>query len=110
MTKIKDLQAKKLSVEKMYDVLRRPVVTEKSTMLSPSGVVVFIVEKKATKFDIKHCVETLYGVKVRSVNTLNVPGKTKVFRGRFGKRSDTKKAYVRLESGHSIDFNAGLKS
>ena len=71
-----------LSREAMYTIIRSPVVTEKSTMLSEKSQVVFRVALDATKPEIKAAVEGLFGVKVLAVNTLIQKGKTKRFRGR----------------------------
>ncbi|MCG8356555.1 MAG: 50S ribosomal protein L23 [Kiloniellales bacterium] len=92
----------------MYQVIRRPVVTEKSTLSSEHGQVVFQVPLDANKFEIKTAVENLFKVKVKAVNTLRQKGKTKRFRGQIGRRPDTKKAYVTLEEGHSIDVSTGV--
>ena len=92
----------------LYDVIRRPIVTEKSTMASEANAQVFEVRGDATKPLIKEAVEALFQVKVKAVNTLNAKGKTKRFRGRPGRRSDVKKAYVTLEEGHAIDVTTGL--
>lgn len=97
-----------LSREQMYNTLRAPVITEKATLLNESGQVVFRVAMDATKPEIKAAVEGLFGVKVTAVNTLVVKGKAKRFRGRPGKRSDVKKAYVRLVEGQTIDLTTGL--
>lgn len=91
-----------------YDIILGPVVTEKATMLSEQSKVVFRVIKTATKPQIKAAVETLFEVKVKSVNTLNTEGKIKRFKGRVGQRSDVKKAIVTLEPGQSIDITTGL--
>ncbi len=91
-----------------YDVIRRPLVTEKSTMASEANAVVFEVAIDATKPAIREAVEALFDVKVRSVNTLIRKGKTKTFRGRRGRQNDMKKAIVRLEDGHMIDVMTGL--
>ena len=98
----------KISRERMYDVVRRPLITEKSTMASEHGQVVFQVAVDATKPEIKAAVETLFGVKVKAVNTLRQKGKTKVFRGKKGKRVNTKKAMVTLEEGQNIDVTTGI--
>ena len=92
----------------LYDVIRRPVITEKSTRASEHNAVVFEVRKDATKPLIKEAVETLFGVKVKAVNTTITKGKAKKFRGRAGERSDKKKAYVMLEDGQTIDVTTGL--
>ncbi len=97
-----------LSREAMFDVIRGPVVTEKSTALSEVNQVVFKVSSSASKPIIKASVEGLFGVKVTSVNTLVQKGKTKRFKGRPGRRVDVKKAVVTLAEGQSIDFTAQL--
>jgi len=94
--------------ERIYEVLRAPVVTEKATMASEHGQVVFRVALDATKHEIKAAVEALFKVKVEAVNTLRVKGKTKRFRGHLGERSDYKKAMVSLAEGQSIDVTSGL--
>ncbi len=92
----------------MYDVIRRPLITEKATTASEYGAVVFEVAMAATKPQIRDAVETLFGVKVKAVNTSITKGKVKRFRGRPGKRRDMKKAYVMLEEGNTIDVTTGL--
>lgn len=92
----------------LYDVIRRPVVTEKATMASEHNAVVFEVAIDATKPLIKEAVEQLFGVKVKKVNTLVQNGKRKFFRGRRGQRKDYKKAVVTLEDGNMIDVTTGL--
>ncbi|MGB3147045.1 MAG: 50S ribosomal protein L23 [Paracoccaceae bacterium] len=91
-----------------YDVIQTPVVTEKSTLVSEHGAYVFRVQKSATKPQIKEAVESVFGVKVKAVNTTITKGKTKRFRGRPGVRNDVKKAYVTLEEGNTIDVSSGL--
>jgi large subunit ribosomal protein L23 len=91
-----------------YDVIVKPIITEKATMASEAGAVVFQVAKSATKPAIKEAVEAVFGVKVKAVNTVITKGKAKKFRGRPGVRSDVKKAYVTLEEGNTIDVSSGL--
>ena len=91
-----------------YDVIRKPIITEKSTMASENGAVVFEVAIDSTKPQIKEAVEGLFGVKVKAVNTTITKGKVKRFRGQLGKRKDVKKAYVTLEEGNTIDVTTGL--
>ncbi len=91
-----------------YEVIRKPVITEKATLASESGAVVFEVAMEANKPQIKEAVESLFGVKVKAVNTTITKGKTKRFRGQKGKRKDFKKAYVTLEEGNTIDVTTGL--
>lgn len=93
---------------KHYDVIRAPVVTEKATLQSENGKVVFNVAKDATKDEIKAAVESLFGVKVSAVNTLVRKGKVKRFRGVVGRQSDTKKAIVTIADGGQIDITNGL--
>ena len=92
----------------LYDVIRKPVITEKATMASEAGAVVFEVGVDTTKPQIKEAVEALFNVKVKAVNTVLTKGKVKRFRGRIGKQNDIKKAIVTLEEGHSIDVTTGL--
>jgi large subunit ribosomal protein L23 len=91
-----------------YDVIRKPVITEKATMASENGAVVFEVAIDSNKPQIKEAVEALFGVKVKAVNTTITKGKTKRFRGTMGKRKDVKKAYVTIEEGNTIDVSTGL--
>ena len=98
----------KVSQERTFEVVRRPLVTEKSTLASEHNQVAFEVSIDATKPEIKAAVEQLFDVKVLAVNTLRQKGKTKTFRGRRGRRNDYKKAVVRLEEGQSIDVTTGV--
>ena len=98
----------KLSRDAMYDIVRRPVITEKATRQSEHNVVVFEVPLSASKPEIKVAIETLLSVKVKAVNTSIARGKAKLFRGRPGVRSNWKKALVTLVEGHSIDVTTGL--
>jgi large subunit ribosomal protein L23 len=91
-----------------YDVIRKPIITEKATMASEANAVVFEVSIDANKPMIKEAVESLFGVKVKAVNTSITKGKSKRFRGQLGKRKDVKKAYVTLEAGNTIDVSTGL--
>ena len=97
-----------LSRESMYQIIRSPVVTEKATMLTEKHQVVFRVSLDASKPEIKAAVEGLFGVTVTAVNTVVQKGKTKRVRGRPGRRSDVKKAYVTLKDGQTIDLTTGL--
>ena len=91
-----------------YDLIRKPIITEKATLASESGAVVFEVHMDATKPQIKEAVEALFNVKVKAVNTTVTKGKVKKFRGRPGRRKDVKKAYVTLVEGNTIDVTTGL--
>ena len=91
-----------------YDTILAPIITEKATRLSEQNKVVFKVAQDASKDEIASAVEALFKVNVTKVNTLNVKGKTKRFRGIVGRRSDVKKAIVTLAEGQSIDITTGL--
>jgi large subunit ribosomal protein L23 len=98
----------KITAERMYEVIRAPLITEKATLLSEKNQFVFKVADDATKPEIKAAIEGLFKVKVTGVNTLITKGKAKRFKGRPGVRSDVKKAFVTLAEGQSIDFTNGL--
>ena len=106
--KIKSLINNNISKEKAYNVIVKPVVTEKSTTLSENNQIVFLVNINSNKIDIKKSIELIYGVKVSSVNVIRVKGKTKVFKGKVGKRSDYKKAIISMPKGQSIDLSLGV--
>ncbi len=91
-----------------YDVIVKPIITEKATMTSENNGVVFQVSKDANKPQIKQAVEALFCVKVKAINTTITKGKQKRFKGILGRRSDVKKAYVTLEPGSTIDVSTGL--
>lgn len=92
-----------------YDIIRHPVLTEKSTkLLEEANAYVFVVHKSATKPEIKDAIERVFGVKVVSVNTMVNKGKTKVFKGRTGYRADFKKAIIKLEANNKIDLGVGV--
>ena len=91
-----------------YDIIRAPVITEKTTLLSEHNKVVFRVAEDATKDEIAAAVESLFNVTVVKVNTVITKGKTKRFRGILGQRSDVKKAIVTLQEGQTIDISTGL--
>ncbi|TRD12317.1 50S ribosomal protein L23 [Erythrobacter insulae] len=101
--------AKKQDIDaRHYDVILAPHITEKSTMASESNAVVFKVANDATKPQIKEAVEAIYEKKVVAVNTILTKGKTKRWKGKPYKRSDFKKAVVRLADGDMIDFTSGI--
>ncbi|HHN68080.1 MAG TPA: 50S ribosomal protein L23 [Thermopetrobacter sp.] len=93
---------------KHYDIIRSPVVTEKSTIAGEQDKVVFNVARSATKPEIKAAVEALFNVKVKKVNTLVRKGKVKRFRNTVGRQPDVKKAIVTLQEGQHIDVTGGL--
>jgi len=93
-----------MNKEHNFIVLREPLNSEKTNILSEKlKQYAFKVSSDATKYDIKRAVETIFSVKVEKVSVINVKGKSKRFRGRAGKRSDWKKAYVVLQDGFTLD-------
>ncbi len=89
----------------IYDVIKKPLITEKTTAEKDArNVVVFVVDKDANKIEIKESVEKLFKVEVATVKTVNVAGKVKRVGKHIGKRSNWKKAYVSLKQGSNIDF------
>ena len=94
---------------RLYDVLVRPIITEKSSKAAELNKVTFAIAPKATKADVKRAVESIFQVDVSKVNTINVEGKVKRFRGKPGRRNDLRKAIVTLAAGQSIDLQAGVK-
>lgn len=89
----------------LHEVLIRPIVTEKSMMLSETdNIYVFEVGERVNKIQIRQAVESLFGVRVQAVRTLIVRGKSKRFGRFYGKRSNWKKAYVKLAEGDTLDF------
>ena len=97
-----------ISLNKAYQVILSPLVTEKSTQMSEYNKIVFSVPLGASKFDVKSSIEKIFSVKVKSVNTILLKGKVKRFKGVLGKRSDTKKAIVTLAAGNTIDLSVGV--
>jgi large subunit ribosomal protein L23 len=94
--------------ERLLSLIKAPHVSEKAAIAAQSGSkFVFKVSKDASKPEIKEAVETLFGVQVAAVNTVLVKGKTKMFRGRAGRRSDWKKAYITLADGQSLELMTG---
>ena len=97
-----------MSAHSNYDVIKSPVITEKSTAATEHNKVVFNVAPQATKKEIKAAVEALFKVKVTAVNTLVRKGKVKRFRGIVGRQGNIKRAIVTLAEGQSIDVTTGL--
>jgi large subunit ribosomal protein L23 len=90
------------------DIIIRPVITEKSTALMAESKYTFIVAPKANKVEIRQAIEQIFKVKVADVNTIRVMGKTKRMGKSVGKRSDYKKAIVKLAPGETIAFFEGV--
>lgn len=98
-----------MNQDRLMQVLRYPHVSEKTTLVGEHGnQYVFEVARNANKREIKRAVEQLFEVSVRSVNTVRVPGKNKMFRAEQGRRPGWKKAYVRIGEGETIEL--GLPS
>lgn len=93
----------------LYDVIRCPIVSEKSSILSSYRKYVFKVKIDSTKSQVKRAVESIFKVKVTKVNIINAKGKTKRFRGINGVQNDVKKAIVTLDDKHEIDLSVGIK-
>jgi large subunit ribosomal protein L23 len=97
--------------EQLMNVLLAPHVTEKTSLaMQNSNQYVFRVRRQATKIDIKQAVELMFDVKVKSVQVLNEPGKTRRFGRIEGRTQDWKKAYVSLAQGQTIDYEAKAKA
>jgi large subunit ribosomal protein L23 len=92
----------------VYDIVVKPVITEKSTLLSENNQVMFRVHLKATKPQIRSAIEQLFNVKVTGINTQVRKGKTKRWKGTEYIRSDYKQAVVTLAAGQSIDVTTGI--
>jgi large subunit ribosomal protein L23 len=92
----------------LLEVLRRPVISEKNTMLQEQGKYIFEVGREANKYQVKQAVEKAFKVKVKDVNIINVHGKPKRIRGRKIKTPLWKKAIVTLETGEKIQIFEGV--
>ena len=101
-------KASLIDLNKSYKTILRPVVTEKATKLSEFNKVVFLVSEASNKLEVRYAIEKIFSVKVKSVNIINIKGKSKRFKGIMGKRNDIKKAIVTLETGNTIDLSAGV--
>ena len=93
---------------KFYDLIKKPIITEKGTLLSNNSQIVFSIPMNASKTIIKQAVEKLFGVNVKKINIIISKGKTKRFKGKKGKRKNEKKAIISLEEGQKIDITTGI--
>jgi len=100
---------KQISLEKAYNIIKRPITTEKSTNLQQFNQYSFIVSKNSNIFEIKKAIEAIFKVKVSKVNTSILRGKGKTFKGQYGFRKDTKRAIVTLNEGNTIDSSLEIK-
>ena len=98
-----------ISLEKAYDIIKKPITTEKSTNLQQFNQYSFVVSKNSNSFEIKNAIEAIFKVKVSKVNTSILRGKGKTFKGEFGFRKDTKRAIVTLNEGNTIDASLEIK-
>ena len=97
-----------MATENIYKVILSPLITEKSTKISENNQYVFKVTIDSNKKEIKNAIEKLFKVKVKNINTTRIKGKSKIFKGTRGKRSDYKKAIVSLNEGESLDYSGGV--
>ena len=100
---------KSISIEKAYDIIKRPITTEKSTNLQQYNQYSFVVSKDSNSFEIKHAIDMIFKVKVNKVNTSILRGKGKTFKGQYGFRKDTKRAIITLDEGNTIDSSVEIK-
>ena len=100
---------KNISLERAYDIIKKPITTEKSTILQQFNQYSFIVSKTSKSYEIKKAIETIFKVKVSKVNTSILRGKGKTFKGQYGFRKDAKKAVVTLDEGNTIDPSLEIK-
>ena len=99
-----------MNKERMYEVIRCPIVSEKNSMLAErSNQLVFEVASNATKSEVKQAVETIFKVRVLAVTVSNSKGKVKRFRQSLGRQSDRRKAFVRLHAEDDIDFTKEIE-
>ena len=99
----------KITLEKAYEIIKKPITTEKSTNLQQFNQYSFVVSKNSNSIEIKNAVEMIFKVKVNKVNTSILRGKGKSFKGQYGFRKDTKRAIVTLDEGNTIDASLEIK-
>ena len=99
----------KISNERIYEVIRSPLISEKATFVSQFNHYVFKVAVNSSKPEIKEAIQSIFKVEVKSVNTLNQKGKKKRFRGKVGSRPGVIKAYIKLAEGQTIDTTLEVK-
>ena len=100
---------KNISDEKAFSIIKKPLMTEKSTNLNQYNQYSFIVSKDSCSNEIKKAIEKIFKVKVTKVNTSVMRGKLKTFKGNLGYKKDFKKAVVTLAEGNTIDSSLGIK-
>ena len=102
-------KSNKISLERAYDIIKKPITTEKSTNLQQFNQYSFFVSRNSNTFEIKKAIEVIFKVKVSKVNTSILRGKGKTFKGQYGFRKDTKRAIVTLIEGNTIDSSLEIK-
>ena len=100
---------KQISLDRAYEIIKKPITTEKSTNLQQFNQYSFIVSKNSNSYEIKSAIEAIFKVKVSKVNTSILRGKGKTFKGQYGFRKDTKRAIVTLNEGNTIDSSLEIK-
>tara|TARA_B100000989_G_scaffold263985_1_gene216169 strand:+ start:387 stop:698 length:312 start_codon:yes stop_codon:yes gene_type:complete len=103
------MKFKNISAEKAYDIIKKPITTEKSTNLQQFNQYSFEVAKDSNSTEIKKAIELIFKVKVNKVNTSILRGKGKAFKGQYGFRKDIKKAIITLDEGNTIDSSLEIK-
>ena len=101
--------AKKITLERAYDIIKKPLTTEKTTNLQQFNQYSFVVSKNSNALEIKNAIEIIFKVKVNKVNTSILRGKGKTFKGQYGFRKDSKRAIVTLDEGNTIDASLEIK-
>ena len=100
---------KTISIDKAYEIIKKPITTEKTTNLQQFNQYSFIVSKNSNSYEIKNAIEAIFKLKVSKVNTSILRGKGKTFKGQYGFRKDTKRAIVTLNEGNTIDSSLEIK-
>ncbi len=103
------ISTRNISIDRAYDIIKKPLTTEKSTNLQQYNQYSFIVSKNSNSTEIKKAIEIIFKVKVNKVNTSILRGKGKTFKGQYGFRKDTKRAIVTLDEGNTIDSSLEIK-
>ena len=103
------IKNRNITLERAYNIIKKPITTEKSTNLQQFNQYSFLVSKNSNSFEIKSAIEIIFKVKVNKINTSVLRGKGKTFKGQYGFRKDTKKAIVTLDEGNTIDSSLEIK-
>ena len=103
------IKNRNVTLERAYNIIKKPITTEKSTNLQQFNQYSFLVSKNSNSLEIKSAIEIIFKVKVNKVNTSILRGKGKTFKGQYGFRKDTKKAIVTLDEGNTIDPSLEIK-